>query len=125
MKYLRQVYYWASKGSPDAVPAGIICIGLGFNEANFNDEEMSEIRLNLSSHGMFDDTGWQLGFSMDDIDLVRGEDGKYASFLTTDIIVADWQWELIKKQDGLRIAEIDFLEYIAEMERWCEEEDVD
>jgi hypothetical protein len=121
MKYLRQVYYHASAGSPDAIPAGIIAVDLGFNEANFNDEEMIEIRNCITSYGLFDDTAWQLEFQMDDVDLVRGEVGSM-TYITSDIIVADWQWKLIKEQPGLRVAEHNLSETIEEIERWCEEE---
>ena len=105
MKYLRQVYYWASQGNTDAIPAGIIAVDLGFNGANFNDEEMEEIRMELTSCGLFDDSAWQLGFTMDDVDLVRGDGVKSFGYLTTDTIVSDWMWELMKKQPGLRISE--------------------
>ncbi len=121
MIFLHQVYYWASQGNTDAVPAGIIAIDLGFNEANFNDEDMKEMRACFCSHGLFDDTAWQLEFTMDDVDLVRGDGIKWFGYLTSDIIVADWQWKLIKEQPGLRVAEYNWKEYLEEEERWLSE----
>ena len=59
MHYLRLIYYWASEGCPDAVPAGIIAIDLGQNEADFNDpEERREIEVLCSDCGLLDDSCW-------------------------------------------------------------------
>ncbi len=116
MIYLRQVYYWASQGNTDAIPAGVIAVDLGFNEANFNDEEMGDISSCISSYGLFDDTVWQLGFEQDEADLVRGDGVKWFGYLTSDIIVAEWQWKLIKEQPGLRVSEHNLQEHIEEME---------
>lgn len=123
MYYLENVYYWASEGCPDAVPAGIIAVDLGQNEANHNDDEITDIRNCICSYGIFDDMGWQLKFENDDIDLIRKNiEGSSIGYLTSGQIVADWQWELIKQKPGLRYAEHNLPEWIEEVEK-CWEED--
>ena len=121
MHYLENVYYWASAACTDAVPAGIIAVDLGLNEANLNDSEITEIRNDLCSLGLFDDMGWQLGFTMEDIDLIRRLDGG-AAYLTAGQIVADWQWAAIKQQPGLKVFEHDLEEHLEEMEQFMEDE---
>ena len=122
MRLLRHLYFWASEGCPDAVPAGIIAVDLGINEANHNDVEIKHISNFCCDLGMFDDSCWQLGFTQDDVDLVRKLDGP-SNYLTSDQIVTDWQWELIKKQPNLRISEDDLEQELAEMEAFIEEEE--
>ena len=114
MYLLRHLYYWASEGCPDAVPAGIIAIHLGINEADHNDREIKDISNFCCSTGIFDDSCWQLGFEMDDVDLVRREQSP--NYLTADQIVTDWQWGLIKQQPGLRTSEHCLAQVIAELE---------
>ena len=123
MYYLENVYYWASEGCPDAVPAGIIAVNLGQNEANHNDEEIDDIRSCICSYGIFDDKGWQLDFQNEDIDLIRKDlEGSTIGYLTSGQIVADWQWEMIKKQPGLRFSEHNLPETIKFMEESWEED---
>ena len=119
MQLLRHIYFWASEGCPDAMPAGIIAVDLGLNEANHNDQDIGEFVLAATSWGFFDDSCWQIGCTMEDADLVRKLDGP--GYLTSDQIVTDWQWEQIKKTPGLRFAEHSFAEAEAEMAAWEEE----
>jgi len=125
MHLLNHLYYWASEGCPDAVPAGIIAVDLGLNEANHNDTEIKEISNFCCELGIFDDSCWQLGFTQDDVDLVRKEnpDGKGCTTLAATQVVADWQWELIKQQPGLRISEHNLEQVVAEMEAFIGEDD--
>ena len=122
MPFLEHVYYWASEGCPDAVPAGIIAVDLGLNEADHNDSEIKEIRNDLCDLGIFDDMGWCLGFGEDTIDLIRKLDGD-AAYLTAGQIVADWQWAVIKQQPGLRFYEVDLDVLVAELEQCIDEDD--
>ena len=120
MHYLEHVFYWASAGCPDAVPAGIIAVDLGLNEASLSDPEIREIRNFLCDECFFDGIGWQLGFTMENIDLIRKLEGD-ANYLTSGQVVADWQWKLIKTHPGLRFFEHNLEEHIAEIERFIEE----
>lgn len=121
MHYLENVFFWASQGCPDAIPAGIIAVDLGLNEADLNDAEIKDIRNFLCEECFFDDMGHQLGFTMEDIDLIR-RDGDGAAYLTGSQVVSDWQWELIKKQPGLRVSEHNLEQHCAEMEKFIEED---
>ena len=42
LQYLQNVYYWASQGCIDVVPAGIIAVDLGLNKADLNDSEIKK-----------------------------------------------------------------------------------
>ena len=122
MMYLEHIYYWASAGCTDAVPAGIIAVDLGLNEANLDDPEIDEIRNFLCEECFFDDMGWQLGFTQEDIDLIpRNGDG--AAYLTSGQIVADWQWSALKKVPGLRVSEHNLEQHLEELERFMQEEE--
>lgn len=118
MYLLSHVYYWASQGCPDAVPAGIVAINLGPNEADLTSEDAQEWRGICSSYGLLDNKAWQLDFSIEDVDLVRKDcgDEKHISYLENIQIVPDWQWHLIKQQPGLKYKEHDLAEHIEEME---------
>ena len=121
MHLLRHLFYWASQGSPDAVPAGIIAVDLGMNEADLHDQDIKQISICCCEYGIFDDSCWQLGFTMEDVDLVRKLDRPF-NYLTSDQIVSDWQWRLIKQQPGLRVSEHNLTTTIEEMEAFIEED---
>lgn len=122
MLYLESFFYWASAGCPDAVPAGIIAVDLGLNDANQNEVEIKEIHDFLCEECFFDDASWQLGFTQDDVDLIRREEGNGASYLTSSQLVPDWQWQLIKAQPGLRISAHNLEQHFEEMEKFMQEE---
>lgn len=103
MYLLTHVYYWASEGCPDALPAGILAFSLGMNEASHHDDEIDEIFECACNFGFFDDVPEQLGFVGDDADLITRESG----CLTANQIVSDWQWELMKQHPGLLYVEHD------------------
>ena len=120
MTFLEHYYFWASNGCPDAMPAGIIAVKLGQNAADHNDQDIKEIRNDLCAEAFFDDATLQLGFTGDDRDLICRS--IHPNFLCSSQIVADWQWELIKQQPGLRFAEHDLAEFQAEVERFLREQ---
>ena len=103
MHLLEHYFFWASDGAPDAVPAGIIAVDIGLNEADHNDPDAKAICNYCCSLGLFDDSTLQLGFTKEDKDLIFREQSP--NFLCTTQIVADWQWAEIKKRPGLRYAE--------------------
>ena len=121
MHLIRNVYYWASDGCVEAVPAGIIAVNCG--DEICPDCDVNEISGMLSSWGVFDDTCWQLNFQMDDVDLIRKDDGKYVRYLARDQIVPDWQWNQIKNQSNMRVHEVDFLELVRGSEEFAAEDD--
>ena len=123
MVFLEHYFFWASNGCPDAMPAGIIAVKLGQNAANHNDQEIQEIRNDLCRESFFDDATLQLDFTGTDKDLICRDSDPH--FLCSSQIVADWQWELIKGQPGLRCAEHDLEEHYAEMERFLRKEGED
>ena len=127
MHYLRLIYYWASEGCPDAVPAGIIAIDLGQNEADFNDpEERREIEVLCSDCGLFDDSCWQVGATQEDVDLlVKINDAGHGVYLTNSQIVPDWQWELVKQRPGVKISEHNLAEALAELDAFMDDEEGD
>ena len=122
MHFLENVYYWASDGCPDAKPAGVIAVDLGQNEADFHDEEIRAIRNCCCEYGLLDDTGLQLGFTSDDMDLICRNEGD-ANFLTAGQIVADWQWAAIKETPGLRYAEHSLVATVEEIEAFFDNPD--
>ena len=103
MYLLTHVYYWASDGCPDALPAGILAFNLGMNEASHHDDEIDQIFECACGFGLFDDVPEQLGFVGDDADLILRESG----LLTAHQIVSDWQWELMKQHRALLYVEHD------------------
>ena len=114
MKLLHSVFYHASIGFPEAVPAGIIAVDLG------SDVELSdcpkEIAHTCTSVGLFDDTSMLLGFTNEDADLVRGPaDDKHFHYCVHDQLVPDYQWEAIKSLNNFRIHEIPYDEVITLM----------
>ena len=90
MHLLEHYFFWASDGAPDAVPAGIIAVDIGLNEADHNDPDAKAICNYCCSLGLFDDSTLQLGFTKEDRDLIFREQSP--NFLCTTQIVADWQW---------------------------------
>jgi hypothetical protein len=123
MHLIRSIFYWASDGCPDAVPAGIIAIDLGLNGANVNNpEELQEIVECCCCNGLFDDSCWQIGATNEDVDLIRKNTGPHtSSTLANDQIVPDWQWELIKQRPGLKYSEHNLRQTIEELNRFIEE----
>ena len=113
MHFIRSVYYWASKGCPDALPKGVIAIDLEDTEDLGSD--VREIGLALTSQGFFDDTCWQVGCTQDDVDLVvktipHETYGEIGHTLSNDQIIPSWQFELLKQQPGLAVSEHHYLE---------------
>ena len=121
MHLLQHYFFWASDGAPDAVPAGIIAVDLGLNEADHHDHEIKAISNYCCSLGLFDDSTLQLGFTLEDRDLICRDQSP--NFLCSTQIVADWQWHLIRQQPGLRYAEHSLQETVEEMEAFNPEED--
>ena len=114
MKLLHHIYYHASRGFPDATPAGIICVDLA-DEVDLT-EDASELASICTSVGLFDDSSWQLGFTNEDADLVRGsqEKGNF-SYVVANQIVSDWQWRCMKDTGTFRVAEISHNELLEMM----------
>ncbi len=112
MYFVRSVYYWASKGCPDAVPAGIIGVNMGTIIDTYDD--LKETSYVLSSIGIFDDTCWQLEFTQEDVDLIVKDqpDTKRFQTLSNDQILPDWQWELMKADPRVRVSEHHFKDYL-------------
>ena len=104
MKLLHHVYYHASSGYPDATPAGIICIDLS-DSCDFTDDAATIART-CTSVGLFDDACFQLGFTNEDADLVRGSSDNF-QYVVSDQLVSDWQWDVMKTLGTFRIAEVD------------------
>ena len=103
MYLLTHIFYWASDGCPDAVPAGVLAFSLGMNEASHQDEDIDQIFECACCFGLCNDAEEQLGFVGDDLDLVVRGNGN----LSANQIVPDWQWRLIKQHPGLRYVEHD------------------
>lgn len=121
MHLLQHYFFWASDGAPDAVPAGIIAIDLGLNEADHHDPHAKAISNYCCNLGLFDDSTLQLGFTGEDKDLICRDTSP--NFLCSTQIVADWQWTAMKTIPGLRYAEHNLDQAVAEMESFTPEED--
>ncbi len=119
MHYCLNYYFWCSEHRPDAVPAGMIAVDLGLNNANLSDDEIDQISDFCCDLGLFDDASYQLGFTNEDKDLIV-RSGKGASYLTGHLVLADWQYMLVKKQPGLRLAEHDLEEVVEERRAFIE-----
>ena len=105
MHLLHSVYYHASAGFPEAVPAGIIAVDLA-DTCDLTDSS-SEIASALTSIGIFDDTAFLLGFSREDADLVRGsEDSPQFKYIVSNQIVPDYQWAALKREANFYIHEV-------------------
>ncbi len=98
----------------------MIAVNLGLNNANLSDEEIDQISNFCCDLGLFDDASYQLGFTNEDKDLIV-RSGKGACYLTGHLVLADWQYALVKKQGGLRIAEHDLEEVVKERRAFIEE----
>ena len=121
MHFIKNVFYWASDGCPEAVPAGIIAVNCA-DEICMNCD-LDEVYGMICSWGIFDDTCWQLGFTNEDVDLIRKEnENGHLQYLCTSQIVPDWQWNQIKNQPNMKVVEVDFLEYVKSMEEFDPEE---
>ena len=108
MFFVRSVFYWASKGCPDAVPKGVIAIDLG--DTVDQTSSIKELGLELCSAAFFDDTPWQVGCEIDDVDLVvktipHEQYGEIGQTLSSDQLIPDWQFQLLKQQPGLAVSE--------------------
>jgi len=118
MHFIRNIYYWASHGCPDATPKGIIAVDLE-DTADLT-SDVQEIGLALTSEGMFDDTCWQVGCTQEDVDLIvktipHPKYGEIGQTLSNDQLIPTWMFERLKEQSGLVISE----HHYAEME--CDE----
>lgn len=128
MKMITQVYFWASIGCPDAMPAGALVFNLGMNEANFDDEEECQAILECASElGLLDDAAEQLGFSDEDTDLLfrDPEGGDDPNYLTSNCLVSDWMWDQIKMHPGLNYVEHDLEALLDAFEIVTEDNDDD
>ena len=128
MYMLTQVYYWASIGCPDAMPAGALAFKLGMNEANFDDSEECDAILECAADlGLLDDAAEQLGFEDEDKDLLfrDPEGGDDPNYLTANCLVSDWMWSQLKMHPGLNWVEhdLDALLEAFEVATDCEDED--
>ena len=106
MYFIRSLYYWGS--GVDAIPKGVIAVNLE-DTADLT-SNVKEVGLDLCSLGMFDDSAYQVGATADDQDLLvklvpHEQYGEIGVYLTSDQIVPDYQFELLKKQNGLVISE--------------------
>lgn len=110
MYLVRSVFYWASQGCPEALPAGMIAINM-HSCINLNDD-VKEVSNMLCSIGIFDDTCWQLGFTKEDVDLISRDTNDSFQTLSNDQIVTKWQWEAIKEKHDIRLSEHDFKDYL-------------
>ena len=121
MYYVRSIYYRASIGCPDAVPKGIIAINLE-DQIDLT-TPVSEIGPCLSSMGVFDDSCWRVGCTMEDVDLIikHSEDPSViSSYCVSDQIIPDWQFELIKTREGLVVNEQQWSDYVLSEEEMLE-----
>ena len=115
MHFIRQVFYWASSGCPDAVPKGIVAVDL---EGHFDQKtDLIELGNLLCSIGIFDDTCWQIGCTKEDVDLIvktedRPQYGQMGRTLSNDAIIPTWQCDIIKKDERIKISEHTFTEYL-------------
>ncbi len=120
MQLLRSLYYHASSGFPEAVPAGIIAVDLA-DEVDLTDD-LSELSKVLTSVGIFDDSCFLLGFSNEDADLVRGSvDSETFHYVVSNQIVPNYQWELIKQEPSIRIYEVPHSEVMELMRDFVDE----
>lgn len=120
MKLLHSIFYHASAGFPEAVPAGIIAVDL--SDACDLTDDASEIARALTSVGLFDDSAFLLDFSREDADLVRGsEDASTFHYIVSNQIVPDYQWQLIKREAKFRIHEIEHDEVLSLMYEFTSE----
>ena len=123
MFFVRSIFYWASKGYPDAVPAGIIATDLG-DTADLS-SDIKEIALNLTSQGIHDDSCWQCQIATEDRDLLvktvpHEKYGEIGHYLTSDQLLPDWEYQLIKQQPGLVVSEHHYLEMEFDDSEECE-----
>lgn len=123
MHLIRIYYFLASRGCPDALPAGVIAVDLGFNEASMCAESTREWMLECTERSMFDDSSLQLGLHFQDSEgvLHKTTGPHHCEFLANDMIVADWQWEAMKASPGLNYAEHSIEEDDKENERFLVE----
>ena len=109
MHLLRSVYLHASKGCPEATPAGIIAVAMP------DDVDLTccaeQIATEITSLGVWDDAAFQLGFTREDADLVRGsEDNEQFSYIVSHQILPNYQWKILKQSASFPIAEHSFSE---------------
>ena len=108
MHFIRNVFYWATQGCPDALPKGVIAIDLG-DTADLTDD-VNDVALMLNELDCFADTSWQVGCEKDDVDLIvkvipHETYGEMGVYLTSDQIIPTWQFQLIKQQPNLVVSE--------------------
>jgi len=89
MKFLCNYFYWASEGSVEATPAAIVCVDV--SDTVDHTTSPNDVGVSLRTAGVFDDIGWRLGFTQDDVDLIRKDKGDNTfAYLTSEFIVADF-----------------------------------
>ena len=108
MHFVRQVFYWASHGCPDAVPKGVIAVDL--EDTVDLSADVRELALELTSLGYFDDTCWQVGCTQDDVDLItktiqHPKYGEMGQTLSNDLLIPTWMFEQLKQRPGLVVSE--------------------
>lgn len=124
MYLLTNVYYWASAGCPDAVPAGLLAFSLGLNETSHDDVEEADAALMVASNlGLLDSACEDLGFVGSDIDLIYRDPGDgEKNFLTSSLIVSNWMWREIKKAPSLNYVEHDLEALLDELDAVSEDD---
>ena len=115
MKLVHSVYYHASMGCPEAVPAGMIVVHLG-DDADLS-IDARQLARDLTSTGVFDDAAFQLGFTSENADLVRGSaDRETFSYVVSNQIMPDWQFDAIASQTDIPISDHSLAYILGELE---------
>lgn len=108
MHLLRFHYYLASEGCPDAMPAGIIAVDLGFNFDDLDadeDGDIEDVVLCCSERGFFDDSELQLGIEGGDGITHKVVGPHHAVCLSNDLVVPTFMWEALKTTPGFVYSE--------------------
>ena len=117
MHLLRFRYFLASEGCPDATPAGIIAVDLGFNFEALDADDESEtedVVLCCAQRGFFDDSDLQLNIEGGEGVTWQEVDPHHAVCLTNDLILPTFVWEAMKAS----AANLNYVEHsIAEDDR--------
>ena len=105
MQLLHSIFYHASYGFVEALPAGIIAVDI--SDTRDLTDNPAEVARELTSFGAFDDAAFLLGFTNEDADLVRGSaDSEQFHYVVSSQLVPDYQWAAIKREAKFRIYEL-------------------
>lgn len=99
MHLLRFKYYLASEGCPDAVPAGIIAVDLGFNFDDLDtseDGDVDDVALCCAERGFFDDSDLQLGIEGGEGITWQEVGPHHAVCLSNDLVLPSFVWAAMK-----------------------------